>query len=267
MAGLLVRALIRLPEVLRAAAAEGWDEAAARAARAGAQDGSVPTPTEEPSERVMLSSRSMLLVEKAQALASEGRDDPSAVDELVATGEGDGTTLRSAAVWFQESAWNLESRQADLAYRLLTAAIRGDAVRPPSTEAEQRFSQLDGLLSSSRAKAWERLCELEPQLAKVAEDARNGRLGLAVGLPSTSTQGDRGGAGDGDVGADAAGGATAGGSAAGGDAGATWFAAEARLRDRLQPLVGPGSRSDDWLARTAVAYRIAADYVRQLKPR
>ena len=255
---------MRVPALVRKAAVEGWNEAAARSGTPGGAAGGRPGAaggrpgaaggrpgwaadaaeagggswdtsagqTERRSlERLMLSSRSMLLVERAQALAAGGREDAAAVEELAGLGDGDAAALRSAAGWFQESAWNLESRQADRAYRLLTAAVRGDQVRPVAPAAAARFARLEALAHSSLGEAFEQLCALEPRLESAADDARRGRLGPAVSGP-----------------------------------GAEWLAAEERLRIRLNLLVGPGASSSDWLVGTAAAYRIAADYIRRLKP-
>ncbi len=112
---------------------------------------------------VGLSPPSTAILILALELGEDGREDDMAVAELVSASDGNGQTLRRAALAARQENEHAELPAANLAHRLLQAAIRGEKVEPLEADERERLFEIDRFSSLSILEQWQTL---------VARDAR-----------------------------------------------------------------------------------------------
>jgi hypothetical protein len=128
-------------------------------------------------EIVSTNTRSKAVLDRANQLAGEGRDE-RAVADVRASARNRRRTLRQAERASRFMGYHRELSRANLTNRLLKAAVAREAL--PSTptagdreriEAVENFNRLD------REQQWAQLTQLQPALLAVETDVRSGRFG------------------------------------------------------------------------------------------
>jgi hypothetical protein len=134
---------------------------------------------------VSTNAESKLVLDRAKQLARDGRADSEAVTELRALANGKRRTLCSAERASRFMGYHRELRQANLANRLLVAALNGphvDAIPPADNE---RIETVEAFKALERDERWNRLTELEPRLRELEADVDAGRFGDIRRLPAS----------------------------------------------------------------------------------
>lgn len=127
---------------------------------------------EESPAHVLLSGHANNILERARELAGEDREDREAVGDLSDLAGRDQQALREAALGARQWGAHHDHRNANLAHRLLQAAINDGSVSVP-TEPE-RFALLDEFVDLPIDAAWDRLATREPRLAGLEREVRAG---------------------------------------------------------------------------------------------
>src|SRR5262249_55667730 len=107
------------------------------------------------------------LEQLALTLASNGREDPDAVQALRGRAGWHRTDLRWAAASVRCGAWITEDATAYRANDLLLAAAENRPVQPVTADQEAWFQRLDALSNGWDAAAFARLVALQPRLADI----------------------------------------------------------------------------------------------------
>ncbi len=210
--------------------------------------------------------KSKAVLDRAKELACDGREDEAAVAELRALAGGRRRTLRQAERASHLMGYHHERAEANRASRLLKAALAGESVPPaPSAQDRRRIDAVEALSQLPRAEQWAQLTRLQPPLVELDADARAGRFGdlttrdddLLRGRTHMRETSD---------------GERRVVSISSSDPPPTpeqmqrihrRAAAQAQLRARLRPLVGPDSANDDVLLRSQRAYDLANAYLQR----
>ena len=117
------------------------------------------------------------LEERARCLAEQRRDDRGAVEELVALAQGDRRSLGLALLLASDRDSHHAERVANLTHRLLAAALKDSEVENTVPQDAERIAAIDAFDTLPVADRWARLKSLNPELAELEVDARNGRFG------------------------------------------------------------------------------------------
>jgi hypothetical protein len=180
---------------------------------------------------VLLNDRSMKIVARARDLASDGRDERTAVGELLALTGGHHHDLRVAVAELRRRAGNGD--RTDLRARLLAEAA--ESGRPVANETDDEAARLSQLESWQRLDPEARFAKLttaEPRLADLARQVRENTLTTAIP-----------------------------------DELSPEAAVRARLVLPLMKLIGPGSENvDDALLGSRDAYAFAIGYLNNIQP-
>ncbi len=132
---------------------------------------------------VSVDRKSEAVLERARQLVSNGREDPHAVAELRALARDRRRTLRNAEHASRMMGHHYELRQANLANRLLQAALsRKSTPQATSASDAKRIDEIEAFKQLTRPEQWARLVEAQPALIDLEADVRSGRFGH-VSLP------------------------------------------------------------------------------------
>jgi hypothetical protein len=129
---------------------------------------------EESPAHVLLSGHASKILERAQELAGEDREDREAVGDLSDLAGRDQQALREAALGARQWGAHHDHRNANLAHRLLQAAINDRPVSVPTEPERERFALLDEFVDLPIDAAWDRLTSREPRLAGLEHEVRAG---------------------------------------------------------------------------------------------
>ncbi len=130
------------------------------------------------------SPQSKAVLDRAKQLARDGREDPSAIAELRALAGGRRRTLRQAERTSRFAGYHRELRQANLANRLLRAAVaRAQAPAALTAGEEKRIDAIEDFKQLSATEQWGLLVDTQPALRTLEADVRNGRFGEVTGPP------------------------------------------------------------------------------------
>jgi hypothetical protein len=197
----------------------------------------------ESAGQVLLSEPASRVAARALELARRGREDETAVKEIVAAADGNRRALRGAERYSRQDGMHRERRETNRFHRLLVAALNRTPVAPASAEDEAVFRLLEAFASMPADQAWARLVGCQPELADLESEVRSGQCGdsgrireEADHLPADESR--------------------------------ELMAKQARLEldlmNRLFALLGPGFASTDPLCRSRVALEFAASYLFRL---
>ena len=128
-------------------------------------------------EIVSLNAKSKPVLDHAQQLARDGREDAQAVAELRALASNRRRTLRRAERASRFGGYHHEQRQANLAHRLLEAAVTRNPVAGISPEHQKRIETVEAFDSLSLSEQWAGLTILQPLLIDLEADVQAGRFG------------------------------------------------------------------------------------------
>lgn len=126
---------------------------------------------------VSVGSRTKALLDRANELALQGREDDAAVAELVTLARGKRRTLRQARNVSRFWGLHREHRHANRVYRLLDGACSGGHVPAVDREDNRRIEEVEAMLALPRAQRWALLLEREPRLREIEEEVRSGSFG------------------------------------------------------------------------------------------
>lgn len=136
-------------------------------------------------EIVSTNAQSRTVLERAKQLGRQGREDEQAVAELRALARHRRRTLRQAERASRFMGYHHELSHANLANRLLNAAIAGEAVPPARTaEDKERIETVKRVNRLARDEQWAQLTLLQPALTALEIDVRAGRFGDITNRPS-----------------------------------------------------------------------------------
>jgi hypothetical protein len=134
---------------------------------------------------VMLTDDSKLIHDRAVELAKDRREDLDAVGELTRLARGKTRDLKAAARSLRMFGQYQEDPIANRAFRLLQAATLGTGVQPVSPHQMAVMDRIAELGGGSLQDHFAKLVELEPRLARLADQARSGRFGRFPAMPET----------------------------------------------------------------------------------
>jgi hypothetical protein len=206
----------------------------------------------DPRDFVVLNDHSRAIRDRARELSAEDREDDEAVRELSTMGRRHERDLKVAELAARERGAHLQSREANLAQRLLQAAVSGSHVRPVDPEELELIERCEAFGQLSNEEAFSALSQIEPELRTLETDAKEGRLGRrhtlelmrAARLPHDQLD-------------------EASREELRGYARESLQASEA-LKRRLDPLVGPDAQRGNLLLKTQLAYDTAEARLGQL---
>jgi hypothetical protein len=135
---------------------------------------------------VSLNVKSKPVLDRAKQLAGDGREDDEAVADLRALAGGRRRTLRQAERASRFGGYHRERQRANLAYRLLQAALADTSVAavPPADRA--RIEAVEAFWSLPDVERWTRLTALELRLTELEADVEAGRFGEIRVLPQSA---------------------------------------------------------------------------------
>jgi hypothetical protein len=129
-------------------------------------------------EIVSTNTKSKAALNRAKQLADEGREDKPAVAELRASASNRRRTLRQAERASRFMGYHHELSRANLANRLLKAALAREAVPSPPTDRDKaRIEAVENFNRLARDQQWALLTQLQPALLELESDVRAGRFG------------------------------------------------------------------------------------------
>jgi len=129
-------------------------------------------------EIVSTNAKSKAVLDCAKQLADEGREDQHAVAELRASASNRRRTLRQAERASRFMGSHHELSRANLANRLLKAALAREAVpSPPTVRDKARIEAVENFNRLARDQQWALLTQLQPALVELESDVRAGRFG------------------------------------------------------------------------------------------
>ncbi|MGD0454947.1 MAG: hypothetical protein ABSB69_15240 [Solirubrobacteraceae bacterium] len=129
-------------------------------------------------EIVSTNTKSKAVLNRAKQLADEGREDKPAVTELRASASNRRRTLRQAERASRFMGYHHELSRANLANRLLKAALAREAVpAPPTARDKARIEAVENFNRLARDQQWALLTQLQPALPELESDVRAGRFG------------------------------------------------------------------------------------------
>jgi hypothetical protein len=129
-------------------------------------------------EIVSTNAKSKAVLNCAKQLADEGREDQPAVAELRASASNRRRTLRQAERASRFMGYHHELLRANLANRLLQAALAREAgPSPPTTRDKARIEVVENFNRLARDQQWALLTQLQPALLELESDVRAGRFG------------------------------------------------------------------------------------------
>lgn len=129
-------------------------------------------------EIVSTNAKSKAVLNRAKQLADEGREDQPAVAELRASASNRRRTLRQAERASRFMGYHHEISRANLANRLLKAALAREAVPPSATARDRaRIEAVENFNRLARDQQWALLTQLQAALLELERDVRGGRFG------------------------------------------------------------------------------------------
>lgn len=127
---------------------------------------------------VSTNAKSKAVLDRAKQLAGDNREDERAVTELRALASSKRRTLRQAERASRLVGYHHELTQANLANRLLKAALAREAVPPaPSQGDRERIDTVETFLQLKKDEQWAHLTNLQPALLELRADALAGCFG------------------------------------------------------------------------------------------
>src|SRR5437660_883508 len=136
-------------------------------------------------EIVSLNAKSKPVLDHAQQLGRDGREDAQAVAELRALASNGRRTLRQAQRASRFGGYHHELRQANLAHRLLEAAVTRNPVAAITPEDQKRLETVEAFDSLSLSEQWAGLTIRQPLLIELEADVQAGRAGEAGRIVSS----------------------------------------------------------------------------------
>jgi hypothetical protein len=185
-------------------------------------------------EFVMHDEKSRAILDLAQDLAADEREDDDAVAEIRKLAGRNQFALRLAALGARQWGQHREATIPNLAHRLLQAAITGKPVAQLTRDERERLQELDDFAELDRDEAWRTLVDREPRLRELDDEAKAGDFGGPLTrwdetLPRLEQQ----------------------------QIARKRLEGMQRLNERVEPLLGPESGSEDTLLRTHIALEAA----------
>jgi hypothetical protein len=135
-------------------------------------------------EIVSVNAASKPVLDRAKQLAGDGREDVGAVAELRTLARGKARTLRRAERASRFCGYHRERRRANLAYRLLRAAVADAPVAAVPPVDSERIEAVEAFWTLPWAERWTRLTALEPRLSDLEAEVEAGRFGEIRKLPA-----------------------------------------------------------------------------------
>src|SRR5438132_6363705 len=135
-------------------------------------------------QSIRLNAKSKPVLDHAQQLGRDGREDAQAVAELRALASNRRRTLRQAQRASRFGGYHHELRQANLAHRLLEAAVTRNPVAAITPEDQKRIETVEAFDSLSLSEQWAGLTILQPLLIELEADVQAGRFGEIRQLPA-----------------------------------------------------------------------------------
>lgn len=163
----------------------------------------------------------------AEQLAADGREDQAAVDQLATLARGNSTKLLQAAAVVRAFGHGNEDLITYRANELLQAAAGGRPVRRVTADQQEWFDQLDRLLADPPESAYDRVRQMQPDLARVEAAMREAATDPEVP----------------EVGSPA------------------WHAVREQVDRELDPLVGPNATAGDPLLRTRRVHDLVSTHL------
>jgi hypothetical protein len=197
---------------------------------------------EESPAHGLLSEQASNILERARELAGEGREDREAVGDLIDLAGRDQQALKEAALGARQWGAHHDHRNANLAHRLLQAAIDDGPVSALTESERERFALFDEFVDLPIDVAWDRLVAQESRLAGLEREVHAGMFSGKHGatelhaLPQDEAR---------RVAMDLQG-------------------KRRELNGRLRPLVGPESDQGDQLLSSFDALQVAVNYLADL---
>ncbi|MFI4977392.1 MAG: hypothetical protein ACHQC8_01750 [Solirubrobacterales bacterium] len=128
-------------------------------------------------EIVSTNAKSGAVLDRAEQLAGEGREDERAVADLRATARNRRRTLRRAERASRFMGYHRELHRANLTNRLLKAAVAREALPSnPTAGDRERIEAVENFNRLDRDQQWAQLTQLRPALLAVETDVRSGRF-------------------------------------------------------------------------------------------
>jgi hypothetical protein len=189
---------------------------------------------DERPEFVMHNEKSNAILALAQDLAADEREDEDAVEDIRKLAGRNEFALRLAALGARQWGQHDEFPIPNLTHRLLQAAVSGRPVAPLDPRDQERLEQIEEVSQLPRDQIWQLLVDREPRLQELEAEAESGRFGpphfvIPDAMPREEQH----------------------------RVARERLEGLARQRERLEPLVGPASGSDDVLLRTHMALEAA----------
>jgi hypothetical protein len=185
-------------------------------------------------DAVHLDDRSRAVLERANSLAAEGREDGAAVAEIVRVAGGRSKTLDEALLASRFRGFHLERLVENRTFRLLSAATASTDVQPVAPSLAARIDAIGAFEALNPDRRWRMLVERQPPLEDLAIEAREG---VFSARPAPDVNVSRDGA-----------------------------AGMMRLDDRLSGVVGPQAGSDDTVVGSEAAYDSALRALMGMRP-
>jgi hypothetical protein len=133
-------------------------------------------------EAVSLGSKARAVLDRANELALDGREDNGAVSELVSLADGKRRTLRRARHASRFGGFHREHRHANRVFRLLDAACSDGHVGPVEDQDSRRIDEVELMMALPRHERWELLAGREPRLLECESQVRSGAFGWLPGV-------------------------------------------------------------------------------------
>jgi hypothetical protein len=136
--------------------------------------------------------RSDAVLERANQLARQGREDAGAVADLTALARGRRRTLRQAEKASRFMGYHRELRVPNLTNRLLKAAVaREQTPQALTAHEDERIAAIEMFHELGKDEQWPFLIAAEPALGRLAADVDSGRFGELRMPPELSKTGVR----------------------------------------------------------------------------
>jgi hypothetical protein len=126
---------------------------------------------------VSTSAESQPVLERARELAAAGREDSEGVAALRALAGRSRRALRQAERASRLAGYHHERREANIANRLLKAAVADEPVQAPGDGDVERIHVVEEFFALSRPEQWALLWEMQPRLRQLESDVDAGHFG------------------------------------------------------------------------------------------
>jgi hypothetical protein len=127
---------------------------------------------------VSTNAKSKAVLDHAKRLADEDREDERAVTELRALASGKQRTLRQAERASRFAGYHHERARANLANRLLEAALARESAPPACSQRDRkRIDLVQAFKQLTKDEQWAHLASLQPALLELRDDAIAGCFG------------------------------------------------------------------------------------------